>query len=797
MENRQMLELLEDRKLLSGKTVPQLTLAPNTLTFNAVTQSNTSTDNASNGSDSGGPHMSTYQLRVKNSSAKRVAILDIRVRGADEADFELTDFPASGQSFAVGKQINYNVQFTADSTVGIKNAFLIVDSTDPNYPAQRVPLRALVTAGEGTTYEPSLQTVFNYFQLGINAGEQITSANPYFVPSGSSDEVDVQTLVAADPSKPVEVAALAEFTNHADPDVRMGFYTPGQLGTEQYLWYSPSASSQSVSPLIYGQETFNPGTTPFGLVTQYPDFQNPDNTVRNVYSENALNKSWDNTSLVHMKFYPYINSAGTTVPNDYIVAEEEYNQDNVSDSQDLVFIVTNVQPANATPTLSVKNTLGYPSNDILPFNVAEHMDANVGNNFRTNDTLTISNSGTSSDPLTYTASISGTDASDFAITGGGSGSLAAGGVATLGVKFQATSGERIHTATLTITSNDPAHTTEIIALKGYWQQYSEQAGPGQPSEEPTAQQIVNGLLGFGNPIPDASGVDNQGGPTLAPGEISASYFQAADTSAQVRVTDLSNFHSEAYQDNMGAYHPTTSYFDWYVQGHASSPTQIFADQPYEGQMVLPLSAGTNGGTSTSNVAGGHFNPGTQIFGLAVEPNMTKGTGEYSDPTLNSDAGNKDSMGVDRIPASQFGHLLRFFPAEDENGVVIPNTYIVLHDYSTSTTNFDFNDEIYLISNIIPVGQVKTPRTVYSQATSGGNLINFTSPDDGPMVTGFNIYRSTSPDPTTFTLLTTAGRHPSTSYLDTSATPGTTYYYAIASAGVGGTESQRVVTEVVG
>lgn len=798
-----ILEELESRRLLSvsitsiGETTgvapaasTSIALGPNTLFFNAVTKGNTDTLNSVNSASSGGSHTSTYQLRVTNTGTKRLLVSSIKIRGTDQGDFTI-NFPSGGQSFGVGKQINYDVKFTADSTVGLKSAFLAVAS---GAGTSRVPLSAMVTKGEGTTFEPSLQDIFNLYGFKINAGEQSNTANPYFVAASKTDEVNISTLVKANANAPVVVRPLAEFTNHATPDVRMGFYTPGDAGSEQYLWYSPSQSSQSVTPLVYGQTSFNPGSGAFGLVTQYPYFTNPNGTTENVYSENALNKRMyttsnaASTSVVHMKFYPYKDSNGNTVANTYIVAEEEYNQDSVSDSQDLVFIVTNVKPAPDKATISIQNLTAYPSDDIATFNTLKNQDPDVGNILKTQNTIRVYNSG--SEPLVATIGLTGTDAADYSIgSGGGSATIAAGAFRDVVVNFNATSGTDVHAADLTITSTDTATPTKNIALLGNWQEYSEQQGPGDPSLEPSAVKLVDQLLGYQtvlqNPGQTLAGSDGVGSTLSYPGEeITAEYFQAADTGAQVNITQLATFHNQTYVASDGTTTATSSFMGYYKQGSPDAVKNILFDNAKQGQEVLGPDKNRSG-----YVAHGKFTfSGTQIFGFSVEhQNSTDKPGEYSDHTLNVEAADQQDSNI-------FGGLfLRIFPAYSAEGVLIPNTYIMLHDYNKSTTNYDFQDNVYLISNITPAGAMKTPRTVYAQKTSAGNLINFTSPDDGPNVKGFNVYRTTTPNnPDSWTKLNTAGTLPrkaSGSYTDTTA-GSTQYYYAVTTVGAGGAESEK-------
>lgn len=773
-------ELLEPREFLSRTVLPEPAIAvgPGTLYFNAVRTSNSS-----------GPGSMQYQLRVTNAGSVRLLVSRMKLLGDDASDFQIVDFPAGGVSLAPGVQRNYTIQFNADNTLGVKNATLRIYSTDPHRKGlYNVPLRGLVTAGQGTTLEPSLQTVFNFFNFGIDAGEASHANDPYYVASGTSEAVDMQSLVKADPSQPVTMAPLALFTNAATPAVRMGYYTPGLLDSEKYLWYTPGDSAQSVAPSVYGLTKFDPGTQPFGLVTQYPAFANADASARNVYSENALNLTWDANPFTHMKFFPYKDANGNVVPNSYIVAEEEYENKNVYDNQDLIFIVRNVKPASAGPVLGYDNVLGYPSNDRLAFNKVQIPDQYVANITRTQNQLRVWNSGSADLHLSF--GITG----DYSIVsnGGSNITLAPGASRVVTVQFDATSTTGVHNGQLVITSDDPNKPTTTIALAGYWQQYSEQTPNGQVHLEPSAQMIVNQILGYQTVIGSNAALDNGGAVQMIGEEIPAEYFQLADTNAPMTVTEVATFHNQTYLASDGVTHvATNSNIAWYKQGTPNTWTNILTDKAGEGQMILSTLA--DGKTIANGVMNGSKSPGTQTFGFVVEPRSGPGTGEYSDHTLNPWPSDYPST---QHPPANYGQFLRFFPLRDADGVLVPNTYILLHDYNKSYSNFDFQDNIYIVRNIMPVGALKTPPTLYAESTSQGNRLYVTSPLDGPKVLGFNIYRSDTAGGT-YALLndTPLARKSSVSFTDTTALAGHTYFYKVTVVGNGNTESAPAMVKV--
>lgn len=750
-----LMESLENRCLLAG--VPDISIAQKSLYFNAV----------QNTSD-------TQVLRIVNTGTANVNLLpgSVYILGSHKTRFT-TNMPAEGKAIKPGYRFDLQITFTAapDDT-SINLARLIILSNDPDTPGITVGLRGLPTKGEGGSLEPSLQRVIDTFGLPINVGDSNPDDYLLGTPTSDSDEVVIQALQRADPTKTVSIRPLAMFGVKSGPAVRLGYYSPGQIESRKELWYVPIESAQSVNPIVYGQTLINPGDTPFALFTQWPGFYNLDGTTRIVYQEDGLNATWETNSSQtrKMRFYPFVDQFGNAAPNTYLVAVEEYTQN--YDNQDLLFIISNVKPADSKPTIAATANFMQPSNNRLVFNKVAVSDENYPNTTRLTQTVRIRNTGAQ----TLVASFATTG--NFSITAGGGTnvSIAPGSSRTVTITFTATSGS-LHNGTFTITSNDPANPVITYTLVGYWQPYSEYP-PGQPnnSVEPTAKTIVNDIFGYTTNLTNSGQSLSTGGQVRTTGdEILSPYWKVADDNGVVRVTQLASFHQQTYIDSEGAYQPTQSYISWYEQGSPSVSTKIFTHAAGDGQTVLPRKSG-----SLSNISAGAFNPGDKVFGFIVEGK------EYSDPTLNP-----DSMG-----RTGYGHFVRFWPAYDSQGKLIPNTYIMLQDYNRDYTNYDFNDNIYLIENIKPVSDVKSVLTVFTEETSRGARISFTSPASGPRIEGFRIYRSTSARGV-YTLLTDTplARRPVTTFIDETSSPSDTFFYRIVAVGVGGVESQPVTVSI--
>ena len=717
----------------------------------------------------------TQILRITNTGDGNLTLRpgSVYTRGGDRKDFALLNFPAEGVSIKPGRRFDLQIAFaprtSGDYTVQV--ARVVIAS---NVGAFSTDLRGLPTAGIGMDKEPSLQQVFNTFGFqGINDGDTTPLEYQLGTPSSDSTEVNVQTLVKAG-NGPVIIRPLAVFGTDNGPAVRVGTYTPGQADSDQPLWYVPRESAQSVNPIVYGQTVIDPGSKEFGLFGEFPGFVNEDGGDRLVYSEDKLNSIWEPNVAQQRKvrFYPYIDQNGTAVPNAYIVAMEEYTL-NV-DNQDVVFVITNVKPANENkPTLAVTTTAAIPDNHTMVFNAIENSDPDYPNTTRLTNTATVRNTGTQNLVVSFNTS------GDFSIiSNGGQGVIIPPGVERkVVVKFVGnTTG--VKTGNFTITSNDPTQPTTTIKLTGWWQEYSEFRPENHGiSLEPTAKEVVNDLFGFTTKLTNSGQSLNQNGNVVATGdEVLSPYWQVADDNAQVRVTQLAAYHNQTYQDPNGNPLPTATFLQWFTQGDRAHPKFVGGLTHHIGdaQSILPRR-----NSPANQITAGGFQPGNLPFGLAVEGNET------TDPALNSpDDPSK-------------GSYVRFFPAKDADGVLIPNAYIVLHDYNRTFTNYDFNDNIYYITNIVPAGATKSPLTVFTEETSKGARIAFTSPTTGAYISGFNVYRSSSPD-SGYTLLNTDGplaRRPITVFLDENSTASDTYWYRIVSVGRGGAVSQPVTVRI--
>ena len=212
---------------------------------------------------------------------------------------------------------------------------------------------------------------------------------------------------------------------------------------------------------------------------------------------------------------------------------------------------------------------------------------------------------------------------------------------------------------LTIVSNDEKEPSKVLYLRGLFQR------EGEGFKEPTAQEMINAFgyktkTGFFSKDPDV------GDPKRPKGdEIISSYFLKVDSTKPISIRQ------------MGAYHQCcntqTETIRWHSKG-STTLTGVFTHIAKDAQSLLPRRSSTSG-----LPAEGTFNP-TGAFGFKI--------------------GGKDWTDTLKNPGRVIG--VRVWRVYDANGYIVPNTYIMANDYlGTEFTNYDYNDNMYYVSNIKP------------------------------------------------------------------------------------------------
>ncbi|WP_138475411.1 malectin domain-containing carbohydrate-binding protein [Dyadobacter bucti] len=245
---------------------------------------------------------------------------------------------------------------------------------------------------------------------------------------------------------------------------------------------------------------------------------------------------------------------------------------------------------------------------------------------------------------------------------------------------------RIFHDSLTIVSNDNATPAKKVALHGLYQRQ------GEGRNEPYAQEIIN-AFGFTSNTGYTATDGSIMGSTVVPNsnEVTASYFVRADNTKPVTVYQLAAYHGCC---------ASVESFRYFNKGSGSN-TILFTHDPLDGQSLLPHLR-----NSTTQLATGTFSPAGS-FGMRLALSS-------SDRTQNG--------------GSLIG--LRFIKVLDSNGNVVPNAYFVNHDYiNNSSTNYDYQDNLFYVENIKPEAGTVNYSTLEAISSSA---VNF-----NPTLTGAN------------------------------------------------------------
>ena len=617
----------------------------------------------------GGSASPSQTVTIKNTGGNAISISagGITLGGANPGNFQILSSPSLPMSLAPGASINITLDYNAGgSSLGQHTAQLNINSSDPAHLTSTIFLRALTTAGLGGANEPSLQAILNLYQIPDYDGT--SNPNSTFLntpPLTPNSEVTMQEMVKAG-AGPVTITPLAVFSASITPSAGFGYYLAGQQNNLAQLLSFDIANAQTVHPQATGTNSFDPGSSVFGVFSSFEAFAGVNGGPRIAYSQDALN-TWDAKNPRKVRFYPLKNPDGSVVPNAYVFATEDYNLQ--YDSNDVVGIIRNVMPASTGAQISALDLNAPPGASSIAFSTLGHLNnvtlignIPVNNVTHNTDTLRIANSGTS------TLTVSSINfSSSFFTASSTSFSVAPDSFKDITLTYHPVHSNLLDydNATMTIHSNAVDSPSDTLKLSGIFQQYPNQTPAGQYTE-PSVAKIV-AAYGYTTVIQNSGQAMDQGGRIATVGdEVLSNYWQRADTNTPVTVTQIGSWHTNGSGETLY----------WYPKGSPKGFKSILSTHGNDAQTLLPFS-----NDASKTIATGQANP-SGVFGFVVDKQ------EYSDNALNAEPN----------PGDQ-GHHMRFWPAKDANGNVIPNTYIMAMDYSG--INYDYNDNVYIISNIKP------------------------------------------------------------------------------------------------
>jgi len=695
-------------------------------------------------------------------------------------DFAVTNLASLPINIGPGQSANIDVQYTA-SQVGVmfESAILQVQTSDSTLSIQ---LHGLSTSGQFGTSEPSLVQILRANDIptivgaGPNDANYLNSQYP-ITPDASSSEVTMPRLVKAG-AGPVTITPLASFNSSVPTPLQLGYYAPGDATDLTQLFTVGQSDAQTVNPTALGATSFDPGSSTFGLYASFPGTTISNGALDTHYSENALN-TLDPSQPQKFRFFPLENANGSVVPNSYIVAAEDYNSTQYNSFVNFVGIISNVMPAadaTGSPVLGLQNLTGVPSTTQLAFNRIQNLNPADPAGFvdSVHDTNTIAIDNTGAAPLEINSLTLSDTTNWMLVSPPAPGTLIApGGSLNVTIKFIAqtvpavpynetndnvtvngilpTQAGGVWNGTLTINSNDPANPARVINLAGYWQDMSEN------ENEPGLQTITNLLFGYDTTIASTQRTEygNYGTvPIYFGDEVASGLWGEANTTLPVTVTQLASFHNQFANPTT----ETAASFGYYLQGKGTN--WLFTDQVGNGQTLFPTIKG-----STTKIAGGSFST-TGTFGFNLDGEMSQ-----------------DSLNTADLALGRSGHSVRFYPLRDSAGNIVPNTYLVVMDYEGGPyDNSDFQDNIYLVSNIHPAAEPATPTDL--QVFNTGNSVKLEwAPVNDPTLQGYNVYRASSPSGL-WTKIDN-GAFSATNFVDYAPGSGTDYYRVVALDGVEG------------
>ena len=383
-------------------------------------------------------------------------------------------------------------------------------------------------------------------------------------------------------------------------------------------------------------------------------------TPRVAYSEDALN-TWDTSGNTRkIRFYPLKNPDGSIVPNAFVFATEDSGTAPNYDSNDVVGIIRNVQAAPSGAEIGLLNIDGTPFPDRLVFNAIQNTNGTKPNTVHNTDNLRIYNTG--DQPLLISSITSSNPAFLIATSFTYPLTIAPGASQNVMLFYSPTHtglNSATDSATLTINSNAIDSPVKTVQFQGIWQSYPV-ATPASVSTEPTLQQII-GAFGYTTNIANAGQSLNQAGAIQTAGEeVLSSYWQPGGYQSPDRRSPVgASFHAQG----------VSSTLYWFNQGSPTSYNTILSTAVNDAQSLLPLQNDT-----TFAAASGTFST-NNVFGFNIDKK------ESSDNTLNAHATTADQ-----------GHHLRFYPARDRSGNLIPNTWIMAMDYTSGS--FNYNQNVY-------------------------------------------------------------------------------------------------------
>lgn len=355
---------------------------------------------------------------------------------------------------------------------------------------------------------------------------------------------------------------------------------------------------------------------------------------------------------------------------------------------------TLVRPAAiAGPAIAIQNLDGLPYNDRLVFQRINCCTTAATHN---QVTMRVSNTGTTTLAV-QSITISGGVANSFRLLNNADKqpfTLEPSFTRDVPIKFVgSTDGyiKNMRQATLLIQSNDPVQPMLSVQLAGY-----NMSNP-DGSNEPDLQDIL-GTFGYSTQVLYAGQnffTDKAAYNALGEEVLSASWLRA-DGAQPMYVRQLAALHGCCAESQAASFKITGT-------GGGS-----FTHAGIDGQSFLPRLMDPTNPTLPGEMT---INPSTTVPFEVQIAGLSSKRGSLGQP-----------------------HAIRFWPARDRSGALILNTYIVVQDYvGTSAANYDYQDNVYLVTNIRPADSTAVDPNKAGPVPGAATVLEFDRTYPGTLV----------------------------------------------------------------
>ena len=282
-------------------------------------------------------------MTARNLTNAPVVVVALLLLGDDAAPFRLHDPPKLPARVPPRGQLSVEVSFApaATLTLGVHRALLRFQTGPTIEDGPGTDLSALATLGRAGEDEPTLAQVIEALGYAVDVrreamlgpAEAVARAGtppPPARPIG--DEIAVPLFTRATPTL-VALNPVARFSS--DGPRPFGHYLlKGSAAEPVSLATLAAGQNQTLNPELEsgGNASFDPGDAPFGIWVR--------SGKRIIFSEDHRNRGADKHAV---RIFPMHARGGAPIPNAYLVAFKDGNEDAF---QDYVFVLWNVTPVS-------------------------------------------------------------------------------------------------------------------------------------------------------------------------------------------------------------------------------------------------------------------------------------------------------------------------------------------------------------------------------------------------------------------------------------------------------------------